>query len=332
MHAALSSDTILTQRYVRGSRSDMFYRDPTLFGSQRTVDSMVARACLTLGLPRSALGVCATPNGLVYGCVQFAPGEPCALVERLIPDASQITHVRSRAAWVLVVEKHAVYQTLRSLDFLTLGPTYGVAAPGALVTGKGYPDQATRALLARWAQTQRAPHLFFLLDGDPHGVDILRTYLAALEGIEVQAHWVGLRVQQWLALRTRHGVPCLALTRADRAKARHLLRDGTLPAPLRAELAHQLHAGYKCELEVLCTAHADAGGVLAPFVYAEIGARLLPSACASRGTPPAQWPCRASRRRARRSGGAGSPSHGSRRRTRPPRPGSAAAPPRRPRA
>lgn len=271
---------------------------------------MVTRACLTLGLPRTALGVCATPNGLVWGCIQWDANAPMTLAERLIPDPTRVAHLTSPAAWVLVVEKHAVYQTLRSIGFLDLGPRYGVDAPGALVTGKGYPDQATRSLLKRWAGLPHAPQLFFLMDADPHGVDIVRTYMKALEGVD--AHWIGLHVRQWLALRARDAFPTLMLKAGDRSKAQHLLDDANLPERLRHELAHQLHAGYKCELEVLCTSPADASGVLAEFVYAHIRA-YLPSCGASHGTRSQPRPSPASRRRAHPSGDGGSPSGGSRR-------------------
>ncbi|WFD41485.1 endodeoxyribonuclease [Malassezia psittaci] len=206
MHIAIRSHSMLTQR-------DLYYRDPELFGSQRTVNNMVTRVSQTFQLSRAELGVCASPNGFVWGRVQINSKHSTHLTEHAIPDESQVKSIYSDAAWVLIVEKHAIYQTLRSIEFLDRGKTYGVHVPGAVVTGKGYPDRATRSFLATWASNRRAPRLFFLMDADPHGVDILRVYSEALKGVQV--HWIGLRVQQWLALSQAHPFSIVPLNGSD---------------------------------------------------------------------------------------------------------------------
>ncbi|WFD06226.1 endodeoxyribonuclease [Malassezia vespertilionis] len=156
---------------------DLYYRDPALFESQRMVTSLVHRISVTLRSPRSVLGVCASPSGLVMGPVYFVHhtkrgGENTW--EKFIPDPGSVREVHTSAEWVLVVEKHAVYQTLQTSHFLEQGLVYGITAPGALVTGKGYPDLATRWMLRELAQKMPSPHILFLLDADPHGVDIFR--------------------------------------------------------------------------------------------------------------------------------------------------------------
>lgn len=276
MHGALRSDTVITKR-------DMYYRDPPLFRTQHAVDTMVTRACLTLALPREALGVCATPRSLVYGPVSLDGSRP-ETREQLIPDPGPLP-VQCEAAWVLVVEKHAIYQTMRSTAFLDLASTYHFP-PGALVTGKGYPDYATRTLLSLLLREKKRLRVFFLVDADAHGVDIVRTYLAALDPLSNdRVHWIGLCTQQWMALHMHRTFPALPLRAHDWKKARGLLQNRTLPPRLRYvaaltrhEIAHQLHLGYKCELEALCTpeavaAHPQRGamsGELAPFVYTQM--------------------------------------------------------------
>lgn len=191
MHTALSSNTHMTKR-------DIFYRDVGLFLTQRIVDSMVCRIELTLGLPRSALGVSATPKGMVTGpvCFRMALGytgkrsgtsqapSVGGTTEQVIPDLSAYTRATTSASWVLIVEKDAVYETLRACDFLSQGRQFGVRSPGVLLTGKGYPDVSTRWLVRELAL--EPVHLFFLMDAgrcghvrvaltpDPHGIDILR--------------------------------------------------------------------------------------------------------------------------------------------------------------
>ncbi|WFD38993.1 endodeoxyribonuclease [Malassezia japonica] len=211
MHTAVRSDAILSKR-------EIYYRDPSLFGSQRTVDSMIARACMTLNLSRAALSVCATPRSVVWGPIGF--GGQAQLAEQTIPDPAHVSSLVSSAEWIVIVEKHAVYQTLRTIDFL--GQVGGHLPPGAVVTGKGYPDHATRWMLGELARHASSTHLLFLVDSDPHGVDIFRTYQDALPS-SAQVHWSGLRARQWLRLQMAHAIPTMPLTRADRAKAKSML-------------------------------------------------------------------------------------------------------------
>ena len=46
-----------------------------------------------------------------------------------------------------------------------------------ILTGKGYPDLATRKLLRRLAYKEMTESYYFaLVDGDPHGFEIFSTY------------------------------------------------------------------------------------------------------------------------------------------------------------
>lgn len=261
IHAALTSNTIITKRYVPVTYlSDIFYRDPGLFLSQRRVDSMIVRVCMTFLCTRASLNITAAPRSVVAGPVCFHTtknehgmrmSRGASSAEQLIPDPSMVHGVACRANWVLVVEKHAVFQTLCSQRFLDHVHQYGIAQPGIVMTGKGYPDHAARWLLGELVRTQQCGHIYFLVDADPHGVDIIRTYCEAFAHAPHAPcmHWLGLRTHQWMQriphLQLQH------LTKADRRKALQLCH-AQVPRMLRSEVAAQLHAGYKCELEVLC--------------------------------------------------------------------------------
>ncbi|WFD30677.1 endodeoxyribonuclease [Malassezia sp. CBS 17886] len=255
MHSALADGITLTKR-------DIYYRDPPLFGSARTVDALVDRIALTLDCPRPSLGVCATPRGVYSGAIHIAlhaqpphtqAGDAPPALTLAAPDESAIRTISVPARWVLVVEKYAVFQTLQSMRFLDRSAAHGIAGRGALITGKGYPDVATRALLCALLRCSKSVHIFFLVDANPHGLDILRTYCDALQGmpsaIAARTHWIGLRTREWMQVPAAIPLP---LSRVDRRMAQRLLQRTELPAAWRAEVAAQLHVGYKCELEVLC--------------------------------------------------------------------------------
>lgn len=55
-------------------------------------------------------------------------------LEQLIPDPSMLRGVYTHANWVLVVEKHAVFQTLCSQHFLERVQSHGIIYPGLIMT------------------------------------------------------------------------------------------------------------------------------------------------------------------------------------------------------
>ncbi|KAH0138848.1 DNA topoisomerase IV, alpha subunit, partial [Aureobasidium melanogenum] len=65
IHESLSDHVILTKRHV----SDLYYRDPALFGRQSTVDRYVDHIAAAFSLPRSCLNVTAGVKGLMAGAV-----------------------------------------------------------------------------------------------------------------------------------------------------------------------------------------------------------------------------------------------------------------------
>lgn len=76
--------------------------------------------------------------------------------------------------WVLVVEKEAVFNSLCQFHLVDHPALIG---QGLLITGKGYPDIATRHLVNYLADAlpQSVP-ILALVDGDPYGLDILSVY------------------------------------------------------------------------------------------------------------------------------------------------------------
>ncbi|KAG6918055.1 hypothetical protein DXG01_016711 [Tephrocybe rancida] len=155
--------------------------DVPLFKSQRTVDSLVDDLAATLELERSDLNIRASSKGLISGSglvINLHTGEELRANDTegtLIPVGEDIKSfsIDPLVAWVLIVEKEAVFQTLCRLKL-----TFHASLPrGLMITGKGYPDVATRHLLKTLGDVlpTRIPMLA-LVDCDPYGLDILSVY------------------------------------------------------------------------------------------------------------------------------------------------------------
>ncbi|KAJ3342733.1 endodeoxyribonuclease [Gonapodya sp. JEL0774] len=120
---------------------DAYYRDVNLFGCQASLERSLATILHLVGLPRHALNLRASSKGLLAGAVEYMTrdgrtvkgpqtGEvaTCDFFESLLS-------VQLLAPVLLVIEKEAVLRSLLSL---------GIGRYCTLVTGKGYPDVATR--------------------------------------------------------------------------------------------------------------------------------------------------------------------------------------------
>lgn len=98
------------------------------------------------------------------------------IIDCTVPGGALIPHLasnyvisaRSRAKLVLIVEKDAVFQKLLEDDCTS-------SLNCILVTGKGYPDVATRMLVKLLSEKLELP-VYIIVDADPFGVDIMCVY------------------------------------------------------------------------------------------------------------------------------------------------------------
>lgn len=98
---------------------------------------MLARLALTLNCSRASLNVCASPRSVALGPLEFIGKNHitrCLHTEQLIPDPSELMNIRTNATWALVVEKHAMFQTLQSCNFLYHAAANGINGAGLLIT------------------------------------------------------------------------------------------------------------------------------------------------------------------------------------------------------
>ncbi|BGP48432.1 endodeoxyribonuclease [Rhodotorula kratochvilovae] len=244
------------------TKRDLYYRDVGLFVKQYIVDSLIDDIAATLQVRRSELNVVATAKGLLAGAVklvlldgsELAGGEQ-ARRGALIPAGQAIDRLElDDPKWVLVIEKDAVFHSLAASSLLNDAEL----GNGILLTGKGYPDLATRELLKRLSDALPSVPIFALVDSDPHGLSILSVYAC---GSYSQAHdaanlvvprvqWLGVKGSEWDVLGVGRD-ELLPLAKADRAKALAMLRKEGLPCEWRRELEYMLHLNRKAEIQVL---------------------------------------------------------------------------------
>ncbi|KAL9110749.1 MAG: hypothetical protein Q9227_004741 [Pyrenula ochraceoflavens] len=172
------------------------------------------------------------------------------------------------AKWILVVEKEAIFKLLIDSKI----HENHSAGRGIIITGKGYPDFATRAFLRHCVsklaanlstENMMVPPVLGLFDYNPDGLMIFKIYQSGAWAIADQRldfnvpeiQYTGLHLNQMPKQGRRDGLRRLTLR--DRKKAFDMLRtvdtdiDDTAQVSLKRRLQMMLVLGYKAELEVM---------------------------------------------------------------------------------
>ncbi|KAK4985409.1 endodeoxyribonuclease [Elasticomyces elasticus] len=288
VHEALLTNVVWTKR-------DIYYRDPALFGKQAVVDRYVDDIACTFGAPRSFLNiVCwtsflessasgladmrvlqtAAAKGLVAGAFRLHKrdgSEVDGLSDRegiLIPSMRDVLSVNMNCVqWIVVIEKEASFRCLTASTFWDK-----LATRGIMITGKGYPDISTRALLRFLSSSSpqngfMSPPVYGLMDLDPDGLAILSTYKHGSSALAHENAALVVPEMRWLGLRNAHltdqdnahqAQGLLSLTSRDRRKARRMLEyaafaEGGGEPEWRREVQVMLMLNLKAELQLLET-------------------------------------------------------------------------------
>ncbi|TIA90072.1 hypothetical protein E3P99_01785 [Wallemia hederae] len=162
----------------------IYYSNVAAFKRQSAVEDILRRISRVLQIRREQLNVRPSHKGLFLSSaisIQLRNGDLIQgsdTAAHHIPtfdDINQVTIVptKSDVSFVLVVEKETVFSTLREMQF-TASSIHGHSI---MLTGKGYPDYATRDLLSHLAELlpSSVPIIAFV-DSDPHGLRIFSTY------------------------------------------------------------------------------------------------------------------------------------------------------------
>ncbi|KIV86723.1 hypothetical protein PV11_02318 [Exophiala sideris] len=235
IYSAIKDGVTITKR-------DIYYQEPALFKQQETVDRYIDDIAHTCQVTRSDLNVTA-----------------------IIPAMSNIdSSMRlSRLNWILVIEKEATFNTLVERQY----HRNTINGPGLLVTGKGYPDLATRQFLRFVLDHSETPlPIFCLVDWDPDGIQILKCYLYGSKSL-AREHVCNIPEMKWLGLKADDVAPehdaqiFMPLSMRDRVVALSMLasqewRDGSgivLPGLVAgvSELQRMLMLNRKAEIQTL---------------------------------------------------------------------------------
>lgn len=294
-HRLLSARRTATTREV-------YYYYVTHFFHQRECETAIWDLTVLLGLPsRHALGLTASPRGWYCGSIILYDGQSGDVIlngQELDVHGASITpatygysenfallepgksgrdvkncnasrfYVQSDAKCIFVVEKEGVYTRLSEDKIFR-------TVPCILVTGKGFPDVATRQWVHRLQQLLRIP-AFGLCDCNPYGVSVLNSYqyehgarmekakrkatsgdasVATQTEPQLQLHWIGLRPSQIEELDLPKS-SFQELSRLDKTRLESLLDEthpfgqtGWNPEQRRLEL--EAMKEFKVELEAL---------------------------------------------------------------------------------
>ncbi|RAW39228.1 hypothetical protein PC110_g4558 [Phytophthora cactorum] len=251
-HALLTENKTATQR-------DVYYLHP-FFKAQSEADEAILDAGSILGIPRGSMNIVAATKGCFTGDVSilrdgkwrhFGSGEEVSITHELLQ--LKPYDMRSNAQCILVIEKDGIFNRLREDKFFEM-------VPSILITGRGFPDLATRIFVSLLSNALGIPVLG-LCDCNPFGLSIMLTYKLGsarmpLESLQyaVDIKWVGVRPSQVAGL----GLPTSsfkALTRKDLAVADSLMRAGFIQANEHFKDEVQMWLGdalpWKIELEAL---------------------------------------------------------------------------------
>ncbi|WVO14768.1 hypothetical protein L204_102406 [Cryptococcus depauperatus] len=252
---------------------DIFYRDKPLFIHQPVVNKIVDDIVASAGLQRKDFNVCASAKGLIAATslvIHRRTENPLVLSAThasLIDPIEKISHLETPGnpegiKWVLVVEKDAVFQSLCNATILK-EPDLG---SGVLVTGKGFPDLATRQILYLIANSFPKASMYALVDADPHGLSIFSNYTYGSKanayskdhaGIALgeRLQWLGLKASDWGELGISYN-DLIPLEKSDVQLAMSMLRNHEhLPTSWKRELCHMLQLNRKAEIEIILSSN-----------------------------------------------------------------------------
>lgn len=262
MHEAVVEDVPSTKR-------DIYYKDVPLFGKQRVVDTLVDDLAATYNVERCDLNVRATSKGLICGSsllIHLRSGEvlqPNDADGALIPVGEDILSfsLTKPISWVLVVEKDAVFQTLCRLRLVNHDSLRG---EGLMITGKGYPDLATRHLVKTLSDCLPQVPILALIDADAYGLDILSVYRYGSRSLRHEVgklaadriQWLGVRIGELSGLGVQPEC-LLPITKQDEKMALGMLKRPDLPGKWKKELTHMLFTRRKAEIEILSNVNAS---------------------------------------------------------------------------
>ncbi|KAK6158278.1 hypothetical protein DH2020_005592 [Rehmannia glutinosa] len=254
------------------TQRELFYKllcdSPQYFTSQSQVNRTIQDLVALLRCSRYSLGVMASSRGAVAGRLLlqepnqevvdcsacgssgYAISGDLNLLEKLV--------MKSDARYIIVVEKHAIFQRLAEDRIFN-------QIPCILITAKGYPDIGTRLLLHRMSREFPELPILGLVDWNPAGLAILCTFKFGSVAMGLEAYRYACNVK-WLGLR-KDDIEQLILEESlvplkprDHQIAKSLgsseilqvnVPNAMIQDNYKEELAFMIHSGHRAEIEAL---------------------------------------------------------------------------------
>ncbi|GAB2296774.1 hypothetical protein Dimus_030880 [Dionaea muscipula] len=185
-------------REKKVTQRELYYKllcsSPEYFSSQTQVNRTIQDVVALLRCSRYSLGIMASSRGLIAGRILLQ--EPnreaidCSVCGfsgyAITGDLNLLENLvlKTDARYIIVIEKHAIFQRLVEDRFFN-------HIPSILITAKGYPDIATRFLLHRVTQAFPSLPILALVDWNPAGLAILCTFKYGSIGMGLEAYRYG---------------------------------------------------------------------------------------------------------------------------------------------
>ncbi|GER42523.1 type 2 DNA topoisomerase 6 subunit A [Striga asiatica] len=246
------------------TQRELFYKllcdSPQLFTSQLQVNRTVQDLVALLKCSRYSLGIMASSRGAVAGRLLLqawaksgSRGLLCLWIFWLChlwrPNVLENLVMKSDARYIIVVEKHAIFQRLAEDRIFN-------QIPCILITAKGYPDIGTRLFLHRMSREFPELPIIGLVDWNPAGLAILCTFKYGSVTMGLEAYRYACNVK-WLGLRKddiEQFVPeesLVPLKQRDHQIAKNLSSSEILQDNYKEELAVMIESGHRAEIEAL---------------------------------------------------------------------------------
>ncbi|PIN07896.1 Catalytic subunit of the meiotic double strand break transesterase [Handroanthus impetiginosus] len=245
------------------TQRELFYKllcnSPQYFTSRSQVNRSIQDLVALLRCSRYSLGIMASSRGAVAGRLLlqepnqevvdcsacgssgYAISGDLNLLEKLV--------MKSDARYIIVVEKHAIFQRLAEDRLFN-------QIPCILITAKGYPDIGTRFLLHRMSREFPELPILGLVDWNPAGLAILCTFKFGSIAMGLEAYryacdvkWLGLRKDDIEQLVPEESL--IPLKPRDHQIAKSLASSEILPDNYKEELAVIIESGHRAEIEAL---------------------------------------------------------------------------------
>ncbi|KAL6502367.1 hypothetical protein OROHE_024645 [Orobanche hederae] len=253
----LAQEKKVTQR-------ELFYKllcdSPRYFTSQAQVNRTIQDLVALLRCSRYSLGIMASSRGLVVGrlLLQKEPNQEvvdcsaCGSSGYAISGDLNVLQklvMKSDARYIIVVEKHAIFQRLAEDRIFN-------QIPCILITGRGYPDIGSRLLLHRMSREFPELPILGIVDWNPAGLAILCTfkYGSVTMGLEAYRYacnvkWLGLRKDDIEQLVPEESL--IPLKPRDHQIAKSLASSEILQDNYKEELAAMIGSEQRAEIEAL---------------------------------------------------------------------------------